>query len=548
MRIFRIAAFCVSGAIWAQVAPIPPSTGDSAIEGIAVDSVTGEPVRKAIVSLTGTVGRTVTSGADGRFVFEQLPEGTYGISVTRVAGMPGLESEPLQVAKAARVTGVVVKMASPGALSGRVLDEDGDPMMGVQVTLLGADYSRGQLQLVGRNAATTDDRGEYRIHSVMPGRYRIQADASTRPTARLMIAQQAVSGQAASELYATTFHPNTRDVSAAAIVKLASGAEIRADFRLEKQRAMTISGRLIGLPGTPRGISVDPIPRDAMTAFTGVRSQTRWNEDGTFTITGVPPGRYWLVTSLPPRPNEAAMAALTAVDTTRGPVSGAMLVLTTGIEISGTVRIESGDLDMYRQQKLHVILTPAGITARGPAPAPAPVDAEGRFRISNVLPGRWDIRAYPRLDSYIESIKMGELDLLRNGMEIGMGTRVVGEVEIVLGTKVAQIEGKVTGSKPGAHIQVVALADGKDRWIPEFMQMGVPLIDGHYRMRPLRPGRYRLYAIASNAIVAGWSNPEVLDALESKSAGVTVEEGGRVIQDLTLITSEDVAKALLGNL
>ena len=57
------------------------------------------------------------------------------------------------------------------SMAGAVRDEAGDPVVGVQVTLLRSMVSLGRRQLVPAQSATTDDRGMYRIGGLSPGNY-----------------------------------------------------------------------------------------------------------------------------------------------------------------------------------------------------------------------------------------------------------------------------------------------------------------------------------------------------------------------------------------
>ena len=51
-------------------------TGKSSIEGTAVDSITGQPIRKAAVQLSGSrIGLNAVTDTAGHFAFRLLPAG-----------------------------------------------------------------------------------------------------------------------------------------------------------------------------------------------------------------------------------------------------------------------------------------------------------------------------------------------------------------------------------------------------------------------------------------------------------------------------------------
>src|SRR5262245_3772131 len=116
----------------AASAQLPPS-----IEGRAVNLVTGEPVRRAILTLrpAGQQGspRSATSDSAGRFLFESVPPGTYRLSAERTGflrqdygGRPSSSTgAPLSISAGQPITGLIFKLTPQGVISGRVLDEEG---------------------------------------------------------------------------------------------------------------------------------------------------------------------------------------------------------------------------------------------------------------------------------------------------------------------------------------------------------------------------------------------------------------------------------------
>ena len=58
-----------------------------------------------------------------------------------------------------------------GSISGRVVDERNEPLVGVAVRAFSTATIAGQPQLVAGPLATTDDRGIYRLSALEPNRY-----------------------------------------------------------------------------------------------------------------------------------------------------------------------------------------------------------------------------------------------------------------------------------------------------------------------------------------------------------------------------------------
>lgn len=151
----------------------PPEPKGVSVSGTVINSQTREPVRRAEVTLmlvqdaaaqgrsgsraggmTLTPGagpqpagaskpapRTVVTGPDGTFLFENVAEGPYRIYVRRegmVAGRPapGLSPQQIRVSTGTPVTGLRYSLTPQAVISGRVLDDEGEPVQGVQVMAL----------------------------------------------------------------------------------------------------------------------------------------------------------------------------------------------------------------------------------------------------------------------------------------------------------------------------------------------------------------------------------------------------------------------------
>ena len=131
-----------------------------AVEGVVTNSVTGAPVRKATVSAHG--GGTVhitASDQSGRFRFEGLLASerfdleAQGPEVERARG-PSVRSEHGE-----DVNDIRIQLVPYGVISGRVVDENKDPVAGVQVAAVWVSFAGYQRSIDLSSEVTTDDRG-----------------------------------------------------------------------------------------------------------------------------------------------------------------------------------------------------------------------------------------------------------------------------------------------------------------------------------------------------------------------------------------------------
>jgi hypothetical protein len=169
---------------------LPIGTGTGLIFGRVVDGVTGRPLGGVLVRLGGTgpiqappAAATPTpamTNAQGQFLFRSLAAGRYPITAQTGGYLPGSygqtrpEGPPasIRLGEAERLTDVTIRMWKHGAITGRVLDETGEPAVGVMVRPLRRSVVARQGQwILGPGSSNTDDRGIYRLGNLTPGEY-----------------------------------------------------------------------------------------------------------------------------------------------------------------------------------------------------------------------------------------------------------------------------------------------------------------------------------------------------------------------------------------
>ena len=316
----------------------PQRPGTALLTGMVTAADGSRPVRRASVTLANAEAgfrRTVTTDENGAFSFAQLPPGNYTLSATRQgyldvsfgqrtpgSGRPGTA---IQLAAGQRLEDVALRMPRTGILTGTITDEFGDPIMGMQVRAWRFVKRSGERTLQSAGTATTDDRGVYRIASLLPGEYVVATgtrDASESLMLELAKVREAVytyeqaksamwvdgkvtvepysvpaiSGERSASGYAPVYYPGTLQASSATPVTLGISEERSGlDLQLQMVPFARISGSVISADGGPAaGVEVRLVengpPSPAARAYSGpVRP------DGTFTLNGVPPGQYTLM-------------------------------------------------------------------------------------------------------------------------------------------------------------------------------------------------------------------------------------------------------------
>ena len=162
----------------------PPN---ASIEGTVVDIETGQPIPGARLVLTRPAAVpaglmpppilvTITN-REGRFEFAALDAGSYRLAVAADGYVRQEFSQmPLNLSAGQTLKDVLLRLTSTGTVAGVIRTNSGKPAAGVQIQLVSPRYGPGgERRLVAAGAAKTNDRGEYRLYWITPGRYYVVA-------------------------------------------------------------------------------------------------------------------------------------------------------------------------------------------------------------------------------------------------------------------------------------------------------------------------------------------------------------------------------------
>lgn len=485
-----------------DVRELPSSGGDSNLSGTVFGQSAG-PLANASVVLSSQklnrTWRTVTNDA-GQFAFQSLPEGLYALVVSHPQYLPahygqtfvGQEGRALQLGSGEfkRVDIVAVK---GGAITGRVVDTQGNPAMDVLVQAYRAENVGGRqtFQAVPSRTYRSNDIGEYRISNLVPGEYYLGAQPILRD----------VSGAkyGAAPGVSVIWYPGTLRANEAQRVRVGVESEAKVfEFRLQPVLLTHVAGSLMLPAGvSPREVTVQLIPRSDESGPVK-RLLGGVDGEGRFLIERVPPGQYDLIARaggmrLDGRISSVAGALFygySPVEVADRPLEGISLGLMPAGAING--RIEA-------DPPLH---SPEGISvsahyedeAMGIGQS-ATVD-RGQFRLP-VGPGkvRLTVSGLP-MGWVVERIQAGGKDLLRDGIDTkGGGAHGV----VVTVSQAAQVSGGLEQGATDAvsdYTVVLMSADPKLR-TPSSGGVVVSRADsrGRFLIGGLRAGSYVIAAV-----------------------------------------------------
>ncbi len=553
--------------------PRQPKTGTGRLRGRAIAADTGAPVRRAIIRISGTdIGsKTAMTDAEGRYEFRDLPAGRFNMSASKAGYVavqygqtrPFEQGKPVDLTDGQMMDKADFSMPRGSVISGRVVDEFGDPMADAMVMAMRSAWAGGRRKLMptGRSA-TTNDLGQFRIYGLSPGDYYVSA--TVRGGAEMMAMEMAMAsmmggggsggpvGSNPSSGYAPTYFPGTPNGSEAQKIAVAAGQEAQnTDFSLLPVRLAKVSGLVLSSEGKPvEGALVTAAPKNMEGAGMMMGGTGRSDKNGAFTIANVAPGDYVLQS----RSLQIAMSGggdnMTFTARIGGGAEGgsdsevgSLPISVSGEDLSNVVLVTSKGASAAGRLTFEGGAAPNNLTNIRVMPVPAdgdgaPMLTMGGGANSVKADGTFDVRGLSgtrllRLMNVpagwmVKSVRVNGTDITDTGMEFKPGEAVTG-VEIALTSKLSQVSGTVTGSgsEPVKDYTLVIFSDDPQRWtLPNtrYVAGRRPDQNGRFEVKSLPPGGY--YAAAVEYLPDGeWNDPEVLERLKVNAKKFTLDEG-----------------------
>ena len=484
----RLAFCCLATALAASA---------GVVQGVVIEHASGHPLARTRVRMepvpkpgSGDLRPLqVRAASAGQFVFNNVPDGLYLLVTLRDGYFPAAYGQrrpngrgtPIQVTRDSELF-TQVPMWRLGAITGRVLDENGIGLTGVTVLAY-----RARLPLRSAGHGVSDDRGVYRVHGLEPGKYWVRTAA-------------AILEDGSGRL--PTFGPESREVSQARVHVVALDTDTTdADIRAE-------AGNLFRLNSGVQCSKLDGAPVNVVLSSETGRRSTHANCNSPFSLEGLAPGYYELF-------------AVREDGTESGYIE---LFLDRDID-PGVVRLTAlptVEFEVRRPDNSEAANIAVALTGRRQDLAETEAEHAIEMPRTTLTAGHWEMHAHAGPGQYIESITNPRPPQRRRNrrpdqpsefFDVFVEMFTQARIRITVSDKAAQIAGRVIvegKGVPGVPVFLWPVSEASRRSLSGSLQV-ISDTDGQFRFQGLPPGDYRTLATFDLSEV----DEEVLDAAKA---------------------------------
>ncbi len=540
-RLFAVFVFILGVPLFfsAQAAG-PKNATSTSIAGMVLKEPGSEPMKKVVLQIIAEdqkagASYTASTDPDGHFRVDDVRPGRYRIFLERSGYVSvndrGSKSEVtvLSIRLGQSVDNLVFRMQPTAVISGRVVDEDGDPMPEVRIIALREKPGKRRHESIGN--AATNDLGEYRLAGLLAGKYIILAtpppdfrdyEKPVKPAA----AADSPDASRSDKRYLPTYYPGTLDATQASVITLKVGDEMPVNVTITPSRTFRIRGIVTALSASDK-----PTVEVRSKAGDSIHAAPEVGRDGQFEVRGIAPGSYSVVATLSSESHP--LTARQDVSVVAGDVDGVRLTPAPSFTLSGHLRVEGKANSNVGQ--FAVNLRPAKSNDNSSffmSPdvfgTNAAVDMRGNFEWTGVTAGEYNVQIFggDHPSSYfLKSATMG-------GNDIATGFTASGPASLELlvsfngGTiagVVAEKQSDSDGDHPATSAMVVAVPEEKFRQLPDHFNANLTDQNGHFALSALAPGTYTLFAWQDDD-ESVYLDPDFLKSQEANGTSVKVEE------------------------
>lgn len=514
------------------------------IAGTVVSKTDGHSLARVRVVVRDTKDpqrfQSVVTAEDGKFDFTGVPAGKYSLNGAKRGFITSAYDQHEQFSTAI-VTGagletesLVLRLPPSAMISGKVLDESGEPVRRASVTLYYDDHSSGVDQIHQARGAQTDDQGAYEIPSLTPGNYFVAASAkpwyAVHPRSN-----PASSGQASQPAppenfdrsldvaYPLTYYPDVTDADSAAPIPVRGGDRVQVEIHLNPVPSLHL---LFRVPNNGNnGLAFPQLEQPSFDGSTFLQNDgTQLVSPGLVEITGVPAGRYNVRIN-----GQDSAVQMSGVDLTK---DGEEIDTSSGealcnVKVSAQVPGET-----MLPEHLSIGLRSAHRALAGWKA----FDAKGEAELQQIPAGSYEVLLWGAPKPY-SIVHMSAEGATASGRTLTVTPGSSPSVSLTLAGGSFNIEGTAKRAGKAFAGAMVVLVPKNPETNRDLFRRDQSDLDGTFSLQNVAPGAYTVLAI-ENGWDLNWSQPGVIAAYLSQ--GRTIEVGSRVGRTMNLAAAVEV--------
>ena len=528
----------------------PEDPPPAIIEGSVINIQNSRTIPRATVTLLhlkGTGSKSQRADGRGHFLFTNVEPGIYRLMANR----PGFfsddhkrESQPIfEIAAGEHLKDIPVRLIPSALVSGKIRDEYNDPVQDAEVRVLAVQTQLGQQYLRVAGKALTDDRGEYRIADLHPGKYYLVVEDKSKPLATLTSIIENVNALAKMKddkgrplkvdmpgipdppyTYAPLFYPDTTDFRQAQSVKLNPGDEMAADFLLISAPVVSIRGKVVnGITGrtansaTVAAFWTNYVEGGGIPALLAV--------GGSFEVRGIAPGTYTVRASF--TEDQRVFYGEQTIEVGDRGAQNVQITALPDFLATGHIRL-AGPTEKPRKGSIEFVgegLTPRVRTSTVPPDLAfeAQLRPDTRYRAM--------VRNLPE-DYYLKSVTISEHEMAPDNVVVN-GLR--GDLELILSPAGGHIEGTLANAtNEPTRGSILLIPDVPDPGPTDLFRRTSADSKGNFMFRGVPPGSYRMVAMESLELEDQVADPDFARKIAGQGDLISVEENGKYFVSLRL--------------
>ena len=524
------------------------------VHGTVINSVTQEPIARALVTIAGQDSSAMLTDSDGHFSFAGITTGRHVLQVRRPGffspGMGRYEFKPITVG--ASTGDITLSLEPAGTITGQVTLSTSDSPDDIRVQLMRRDIQEGRARWDQAGSKTINSDGTFRFGNLQPGEYKLYIASSIDPDLGNSHAPVRLG-------FSSAWYPQEDDSGEASSLKIHPGQQISAQLMLSRTSFFSVT-----IPVANRsiqGLNFQVLDENGRITDMPVTYVARLQKLHSY----LPAGNYTIMAqsympnygfgSLPITVRDAPLQTQPLAVL---PIQPIPVTIHKDFSSSSTggpmiVGVENGKRFEFSRDINLMLFSLTGIQGIGGNLRHDPADPDPTsWMLDHVPPGRYWVMAYPN-QGYVSSITVGGTNLASEPLSVGPGGASA-PIEIYLENNTAILSVRIAdGAAPARTPPQSYFMSGNSLeaplgylyLIPQFATASVipqarPLQQTQ-TISGLQPGTYQVFAL-DRPLNIEYHNPQAREALAGKGQTITIEPNGTAHVDLDIISADTVSQ------